>query len=116
MPGRRWKFKETEEQKCHRKLRHTNYPTALMHARSLGVDAMDIYPCDLCGGLHLGHTTLKYAAHCKREHKAKISRLISKIETHEQLISQHTAIIHRLRRKLEVAMSSCSGFDAQDSD
>jgi hypothetical protein len=40
---------------CHRKLRHTNFLTALMHADRLGDDDLRIYPCSICKGLHVGH-------------------------------------------------------------
>jgi hypothetical protein len=40
---------------CRRKLRHTNFLTALMHADRLGDDDLRIYPCPLCQGLHVGH-------------------------------------------------------------
>lgn len=41
---------------CLRKLRHTNYLTALLHASCLANDGrLVIYPCGLCGGLHVGH-------------------------------------------------------------
>jgi hypothetical protein len=39
---------------CRRKLRHTNFLTALMHADRLD-DDLRIYPCPLCQGLHVGH-------------------------------------------------------------
>ena len=106
MPNRRhWRYKETEEQKCKRKLRHTDYLSALLHAKSLGVEPIDIYPCDLCGGLHLGHTTLKYAAHCEREREAKINHLLRRIRKHENLAAQHAAIAQGLRQELEAVMT-----------
>lgn len=40
---------------CRRKLRHTNYLTALLHARRLQEPDLQIYPCSLCQGLHIGH-------------------------------------------------------------
>jgi hypothetical protein len=40
---------------CRRKLRHTNFLTALMHADRLDDDDLRIYPCPLCQGLHVGH-------------------------------------------------------------
>ena len=40
---------------CRRKLRHTNFLTALLHARLLQDEDLRIYPCPLCQGLHVGH-------------------------------------------------------------
>jgi hypothetical protein len=40
---------------CRRKLRHTNFLTALIHADRLGDDDLRIYPCSVCQGLHVGH-------------------------------------------------------------
>jgi hypothetical protein len=94
--------KEAEEQKC--KLRHIDYLSALLHARSLGVDRIDIYPCDFCAGLHLGHIKIRYAAHCEREGNAKITSLLRRIHKHELLIAERMKIVHRLRSLLEEVM------------
>jgi hypothetical protein len=40
---------------CRRKLRHLDYLTALLHARRLEEQDLNIYPCSICGGLHVGH-------------------------------------------------------------
>jgi hypothetical protein len=40
---------------CRRKLRHTNFLSALLHASQLRDDDLLIYPCPLCDGLHVGH-------------------------------------------------------------
>jgi hypothetical protein len=41
---------------CLRKLRHTNYLTALSHAACLEDDGrLVVYPCSLCRGLHVEH-------------------------------------------------------------
>lgn len=41
---------------CKRKLRHDDYLSALCHASCLGdQNSLVIYPCEHCGGLHVGH-------------------------------------------------------------
>jgi hypothetical protein len=41
---------------CLRKLRHLDYLSALQHATRLNDDgSLVIYPCPVCGGLHVGH-------------------------------------------------------------
>lgn len=40
---------------CHRKYRHENFLTAMFHARRIHSAGLDVYPCDICGGLHVGH-------------------------------------------------------------
>jgi hypothetical protein len=41
---------------CQRKIRHTNYLSAIQHAAQLPANEnISIYFCPTCGGLHLGH-------------------------------------------------------------
>jgi hypothetical protein len=40
---------------CHRKLRHVDFLSALLHARRLEDQHLNIYPCPICFGLHVGH-------------------------------------------------------------
>lgn len=40
---------------CHRKLRHVDFLSAMLHARRLEDPYMSIYPCPICLGLHVGH-------------------------------------------------------------
>ena len=96
----------TDAEKCKRKLRHTDYWSALLHARALGVEHMVIYPCPVCDGLHLGHTKLRYAAHCAREGELMVTGLLRRIQTHERVILEHTAIAQRLKRKLDEIINS----------
>lgn len=41
--------------KCRRKRKHPDYLSALHHASLLGDEGLNIYPCDVCHGLHVGH-------------------------------------------------------------
>lgn len=44
---------------CLRKRRHIDYLSALRHAATLDRNSTAVvYPCDYCGGLHVGHQTL----------------------------------------------------------
>ena len=93
--------RETETQKCHRKLRHADYLSAMLHARSLGADGIVIYPCTICGGLHLGHNRLRYSSHCAREGQAKIASLLKRIALHTRIAREHELIAQRLQCQLE---------------
>ena len=43
---------------CLRKRRHIDYLSALRHAATLDrKSTVVVYPCDYCGGLHVGHQT-----------------------------------------------------------
>ena len=45
-----------DRQTCRRKIRHYHYLSALLHARLLRQDEnLVIYPCRICGHLHVGH-------------------------------------------------------------
>jgi hypothetical protein len=100
-PSQQRKTKETEEQRCLRKLRHMDYLGALLHARALGDDKIGIYPCDVCKGLHLGHNKIRFVAHCEREGKARAASLLRRIQRHERVIAKHLAIAGSLRDELE---------------
>jgi hypothetical protein len=45
---------------CRRKLSHSDYLSALLHARGLpghlSKPVLNIYPCNVCGGLHVGRS------------------------------------------------------------
>jgi hypothetical protein len=40
---------------CRRKFRHVDFLSALLHARRLEDQHLNIYPCPICFGLHVGH-------------------------------------------------------------
>jgi hypothetical protein len=65
---------------------------------------MDICPCPICRGLHIGHTKLRYAAHCQRQRGAKIAGLLRRIQMYERLIAEHIAIVQRLKQELETVI------------
>jgi hypothetical protein len=50
---------------CRKKLMHLNFLTALLHARHhfryFGEDNFNIYPCQVCNGIHIGHRKSKKA-------------------------------------------------------
>jgi hypothetical protein len=97
--------KETEEQKCHRKLRHPNYLSAWLQARSLAEDRIEIYPCPVCTGLHLGHSKVRYALHCHREGAVIARRLIRRIRQHECVMAEHQRILHSMTVRLDAVLA-----------
>jgi hypothetical protein len=99
--GRSRRCKETDEQKCHKKLRHVDYLTALLHARAIPTENLVIYPCIVCDGLHVGHDKIRYAAHCDRECKVKVAALLRRIRTHERVIEESRKLVVRLREEME---------------
>jgi hypothetical protein len=76
---------------CRRKLRHTNFLTALMHADRLGDDDLHIYPCPLCQGLHVGHDPERRA----REHRRIIHELRSLERRLQELERERVRLLAR---------------------
>ena len=99
--GRSRKRKKTDEQKCQRKLCYGDYLSALLHARGLADEKLIIYPCIVCGGIHVGHDRTGYAVHCEREGQAKVAALLRRIEMHEHVMAKHGRAVIRLRDELE---------------
>jgi hypothetical protein len=76
---------------CRRKLRHTNFLTALMHADRLGDDDLHIYPCPLCQGLHVGHDPEQRA----RERRRLIRELRTLERRLQELEREHVRLLAR---------------------
>ena len=76
---------------CRRKLRHTNFLTALMHADRLGDDDLRIYPCPLCHGLHVGHDPERGA----REHGRIVHELRSLDRRLQELERERVRLLER---------------------
>lgn len=91
----------SKEETCSRKFRHEDYLSALLHARSLRVDNLDIYSYDVCSGLHIGHGRQLFAAHCEREGAAIAKSLTRRIQKHSKLIEHHRSVLRRLIRQLD---------------
>ena len=92
------------QKSCRRKLRHTDYLSALLHARSLHDDRMVIYPCEFCHGIHLGHTRLYRDELAKR-----IKAIRRRIAKHTRLAEEHMQLAHSLKTKLQTLMIISSG-------
>lgn len=92
---------ETKTHQCHRKLRHADYFSAMLHARRLAEDGIVIYPCDVCGGLHLGHNRRRFEVHCERVGRAKVASLRRKIAKHILIARKHERIAQELECQLE---------------
>jgi hypothetical protein len=76
---------------CRRKLRHTNFLTALMHADRLGDDDLRIYPCSMCQGLYVGHDLERRA----RERRRIIRKLRSLECLLQELEREHVRLLAR---------------------
>ena len=72
-----------------------------MQARSLAEDHIEIYPCPVCAGLHLGHSRVRYALHCHQEGVAIVRRLIRRIRHHERAIAEQQRILHSMTVRLD---------------
>jgi hypothetical protein len=44
---------------CRRKFSHKDYLAAMNHAARLDDVSVQIYPCEICGGLHVGHNPIR---------------------------------------------------------
>ncbi len=63
---------------CLRKLRHIDYLSALLHAERVPRnETVVIYPCEYCGGLHVGHSVM--APPKNRELLRKLARTEQRI-------------------------------------
>jgi hypothetical protein len=71
---------------CRRKLRHTNFLTALLHARLLRDEDIRIYPCPLCQGMHVGHDPEPRARERRRiiRELRSVERLLKELD-HERV-------------------------------
>ncbi len=61
---------------CRRKLCHPHYLSALLHARKLNDDQLNIYPCGICQHLHIGH--MKQSTPQQKK-KARLERRIAEV-------------------------------------
>jgi hypothetical protein len=76
---------------CRRKLRHTNFLTALMHAARLDDDDLRVYPCGVCKGLHVGHDPGRRA----RERRRTIHELQSLERRLQELERERVRLLAR---------------------
>jgi hypothetical protein len=49
----------TQVHECRRKLSHPDYLAAMKHAARIEDGAVQIYPCAICNGLHVGHNPIR---------------------------------------------------------
>jgi hypothetical protein len=96
---------------CRRKLRHTNFLTALMHAARLGDYDLRIYPCPLCQGLHVGHDPAPRARERRRiiRELRSLERLLQKLERERvrllarrgELVAERDRTVHKGETRCE---------------
>lgn len=64
---------------CRRKLRHRNYLSALHHASRLEHPDLNIYPCTVCDGLHVGHDSTGESVRWLRKASKKLRAIESRL-------------------------------------
>lgn len=72
---------------------------------SLCDDSLVIYPCPVCGGLHLGHQQGGIGRLTPRQTQEKIAALRKRVRTHQRLSEEHQELVEELAREL-VQLSS----------
>jgi hypothetical protein len=96
---------------CRRKLRHTNFLTALLHARLLRDEDLRIYPCPLCQGLHVGHDPERRARKRRRiiHELRSLERLLQELERERvrllarqiDLVAERDRTVHKEKTRCE---------------
>jgi hypothetical protein len=95
---------------CRRKLRHTNFLTALMHADRLGDDDLRIYPCSVCQGLHVGHDPERRARERRRiiRKLRSLERLLQELEReHVRLLARKSELVAQRDRAVHKEKTRC---------
>lgn len=95
---------------CRRKLRHTNFLTALMHADRLGDDDLLIYPCPLCQGLHVGHDPEPRARERRRiiRELRSLERLLQGLERERvRLLARQSELVAERDRAVHKGTTRC---------
>ena len=87
--------KSRDRRNCRRKLRHSHYLSALLHARKLRQDEnLTIYPCPFCQYLHVGHARMmSKRLTAPEKKKARLRRKIAQVQ-------QQLAQLHRNLKQL----------------
>ncbi len=75
---------------CRRKIRHSDYLSAMKHASRFAKENLDIYPCIVCGGMHVGHDP----SSDKVQERKKARRELN-------LIAKRLEVLNREKRQLE---------------
>ena len=94
-------MKQNEDHNCIRKLRHTDYWSALRHARSLCAEGLVIYPCRIGGDLHVGHTASWMVKLGAKQKEQKMAALLRRIGRHRQLSQEHDELVQELTLELD---------------
>lgn len=90
-----------EQYNCRRKFRHLNLLSALLHARRLQDDDLQIYPCDVCDGLHVGHDS---SALAKR--RRRIIKELAAIQERIEQIDRERATLRRREKQLRSELAA----------
>jgi hypothetical protein len=86
---------------CRRKLRHVDFLSALLHARRLEDQHLNIYPCPICLGLHVGHRGDAEA----RRRRSIVKELESLDRRVREIERDHAGLLDR-RNKLAAELES----------
>lgn len=98
--------KRIERQRCRRKLRHPNLLSALKHAARLDDAGLDIYECQFCDGLHVGHLTVDQVPRDRRiELRLQEIAHTFKLMDHKRaaLLRERQVLLHERKRPALVA-------------
>jgi hypothetical protein len=85
---------------CKRKLRHTNYLSALFHLVSLGDVGLHAYPCEFCDGIHVGHHPDRVRLRVVNEELASIAAGLEALAVERRHLEERKTSLVALREKL----------------
>jgi hypothetical protein len=92
---------------CQRKYRHSNFLTAMLHARELRSPGLHVYPCDVCGGLHVGHDP-------ESEHTQRARAVTKRLRAINQQLAAMERQAAELRRERQRLLSE-QGINQEQS-
>jgi hypothetical protein len=73
---------------CRRKIHHRDYLSAMQHAAALVDRDLQIYPCNVCMGLHVGHDPNSERQQMRKQIKKKLNLLTRRLDALENEKSQ----------------------------
>jgi hypothetical protein len=97
------RLRKGELYNCRRKFRHTNFLSALLHARRLPDDDLHIYSCGLCDGLHVGHDP---SAPARR--RRRITKQLAALQTRIDELDRERTQLRRQQLQLRSELISVS--------
>ena len=90
---------------CRRKFAHFDYLSAIKHASGLEHQELNIYPCEVCGGLHIGHDPSSDAVRRRRKMRGELNVISKRLNSLEQEKKQ----LESRRRALSEQLAAIGG-------